>query len=459
MASPTTPGQGLSTNPAAIFSVDFARDTFSDTPTAASQLANADFPGATAIWQRMCAKRRRLQQPDSARKSFRDAAVRKKKHSRTSLRPMHLAKISEEVENDIETLFHKVAAGHNADLSNKESQASQHCIPQKNIPGPQAVRDRLEMGKRKETADENLARMVTHHRAGSLAAVAMHQKRKREHDDDELVQFRIQMAKRQAFGGVNPFASQDAGEAEPQQSRSRPPKKAGLLPTPYWSRLPVPANASTRLGGALCRKCNLCSRGGLVVRKHFPRQQHHCKPQNLFHTSRHTTSPKGRVVTECRPQITLTQVTGGRPWPLTMASQQPQTRILTSRSIARSRSSAQPLLERVAALKLLCLVGDFVMDQVWQPLVAFVVDTAVSARKRRETLRHRRTTPRSIPSIRCPSPNMRDPIKASTEDAVKAYTGRRQSSILGQQHKVLKAGPQFCKYTPNDPRLFFGYLS
>ncbi|CAK7563767.1 MAG: hypothetical protein SEPTF4163_001643 [Sporothrix epigloea] len=57
------------------------------------------------------------------------------------------------------------------------------------------------MGKRKETADENLARMVTHHRAGSLAAVAMHQKRKREHDDDELVQFRIQMAKRQAFGG------------------------------------------------------------------------------------------------------------------------------------------------------------------------------------------------------------------------------------------------------------------
>ncbi|CAK7262680.1 hypothetical protein SEPCBS119000_000104, partial [Sporothrix epigloea] len=386
-------------------------------------------------------------------------------------RSPHAAFVSDEVG---ETVADRHSAGQSVDIVTTEKQAApEHGLHHR--PGPlhqklwyqtQLIHVTPKRELRKEVLIEGLAAAAAQHRAASLAAAAAHRKRKREYDDDELLwsraKVRATMAKCQAHCRHNPFARQDAETSPRQQNLSRLATGAGLLPTPYWwSRLDA--------SGARRRKCSRCCPGGAVVPTRpvcLSCRRESTTNQGEEENMAHLASQGERQTATGHPQTHPCRVTKScLRRPLHATRQIPTASHNAAESallggIVRTASVLWPLLDSAASLQLPRLVRGWAIDQVWQPLAALVADTARLAPEKREAqLYWRRACPRSRPPSTVASLDVRRPTRSVTRAAAGASTlCRQQPPLRGKQSQMLRLA-QFRKYTPNDPRLFFGYLS
>ncbi|CAK7203573.1 hypothetical protein SEUCBS139899_006308 [Sporothrix eucalyptigena] len=201
----------------------------------------------------------------------------------------------------------------------------------------------------------------------------------------------------------------------------------------------------------LCYSCKLkCQRGLLVLDdRQWDLVDGSDSGSDALGTNKPTSSEDNMDVDNDEPAVAA-------PTP----KQQQQGRICgVARSVSNDFYGLARAIDPVTHLE---NAASFVSGNLWRPVATLVAATALDAREirkgpRRINDRELQPTMTSSPANRAsPSGPARSPIAAPVRAARPAV---RQPAAQNQQIRAGNAGPQFRRYTPNDPRLFFGYLS
>ena len=461
----------------------------------------------------MCDNKKERQRLSYAGRSFYNASIHKRKRRRSPLQPTDLSVIIEDrdellvsnhVSRNISIFANKVVLlppsaasdsqsstvqdGVEAVEPTKKKQSDQERIPQplesplrqnparqvqtrQNQVHPNPLkrvpvlrRERLEQ-RLEESADdgapvESLTTIANRRRAEALAAAAERERRRLQLKNDMLLALRAEKAKRLAYYKVNPFAEVDAPKPKPREQQ-------GLLRR---------------------RKCSYCNFGAAIVRQRILWQQQYefldlcylCEMKRQRGLillddeqwdSVHSSSEEEEGDQEAAPvqeEAAVAAAPAGQTWhqarlPLTISIRSVGSRLC---GFVWAKNPVRQLVAKAVSLDLLRLVQSFVTDEIWQPVAALVADTALRAREIRRASRRQPNLPQSMRPVRSSPPLIQRPVRTSPGEAARAAPSppqpsppRRLSPNIEQHNRIHKTAPQFRKYKPNDPRLFFGYLS